>query len=237
MSEKCIKIPNFYLNNIPSNPVNNVAMICTASKGYENKYINLIYSHYIYCRKYNYDYILFTEVTDKPKWEIIYKSNEVLEKHNYETIIMIDADIFIQSTSPNLVSLLNECSIYIANGISQRPNSGLIMLRNDTHALMFLKRILEIQNPQKIELKNRVTDKGENGAVIQVLSHEYFDDKKFILDYKWNNTIPERECYFKHFTNYMKSQFRNDNNEIYSKIKTDELYQHFIRWFNSPSSK
>jgi len=233
MNEKYNKIQNFYLNTLPLESKNKIAMICTASNGYEKKYSNLLYSHYIYCKKYNYDYILFTEAIDKPKWEIIYKTNKLLQKNIYQILIMIDADIFIQFNSPNIISILsNKFSIYIANGVSKRVNSGLIVLQNNKHALEFFNRIMKLENPEKIELKNRVTKEGENGAVIQVLNNNYFNNKKFILDNKWNNTIPNKECYFKHYTNYMKKYFQNDNKNIYNKIKKEELYEYFIKLLN-----
>ncbi len=224
------KLPNFYLNNFPCNTSNKIAMLCTASNGYEKKYINLIYSQYIYCQKYNFDYILFTKYKDKPNWEIIYKGLELQKKNIYDFMITIDADIFIDYNSPNIISSLNnKYDIFLVNGISKRVNSGMIVLKNENSSLEFFQRVLKLKDYKKIMPENRVSVAGENGAVIQVLNDTFFDDKKFILDYKWNNTLRNRNCYFKHYTNAMTMFFNTDNKNIYETFKNDKLYKILIQ--------
>ena len=199
-------------------------MICTATNGYQNKYINLIYSQYIYCKNYNFDYILITKSNDNPYWNIINNGYELLNKNIYDFLILIDADIFIKDNSPNIILSLNNNnnSIFIANGVSKRVNSGLVILRNNEHSKIFLEKTFLLKDPNLILPENKAP--GENGAVIQVLKDNFFNDKLFILDNIWNNTIKNKDCYFIHYTNYMKDAFDKDNNNIYNNIKNDTLY-------------
>ena len=218
------KLPNFYLNDLNSNPTNKIVMLCTATNRYEKKYINLIYSQYIYCRKCNFDYILITKSDVSHYWNILHKGYELLNKNKYDFLILIDADIFIKNNSPNIIFSLNnnKNSIFIAKGISNRPNSGLVILRNDEYSKVFLEKTFLLKNNNLILPENKAP--GENGAVIQVLKYDFFSDKLFILDNIWNNTIKSRDCYFVHYTNYMTKYFNTDNKNIYENFKNDKLY-------------
>lgn len=184
-----------------------IIFYCVASDDYIEKYKRCIDSHQKYCDKNNYSYFLDndkTKITQRKDW--YWKKIEELQKFlkDYDIIILIDADCEIKNNCPTIESILTEKSIYYVLGISNRPNSGFLIIKSNSTGSNFINEILK---RRYIPCPETHKSKGENGVVIWVLSE--LDDKQE-LSLQWNCSQPEYidNAYIIHYTNNMKEFYK-----------------------------
>jgi hypothetical protein len=185
-----------------------IALSCIASEDYLEKYKKCVDSQRSYCEKYRYDYYLNSDTTDIAHWKDwywkkIHEALQLLEK--YDFVVIIDADCEITESAVNIESELDDNSIYYVLGISNRPNSGFLIIRNDRRGIDFLTDLLEKRH-QTLPEQYRST-KGENGHVIWCLGNDSSKTKE--LNLKWNCSQPEHinDAYIIHYTNKMRQHY------------------------------
>ncbi len=202
-------------------------MLCIATDNYLTKFSSFLFTHYQYCKKHEIKYQLITKNMPKihPKWLKIWMAIKLLKNEDINHLILIDSDICIGQDSPNILKNISSKSIHLCRGISERPNSGLIVFNNDQHSKEFLANIFE-DRANSVDESDFVTPEGENGHVIKY--SKIFKEHIKILPNIWNNTVPERECFFKHYTNLMKSNFVHDAQQLKAKISDTSEYRLFI---------
>lgn len=179
----------------------NVLIFTIATGGYHWLYRNNIESQRQYASKYGYTY----SVVDRPQvslagkeivWLKLYLIAEAL-KNSYDWVVFLDADTEVKPRCPDIVSLDTENkSIYMANGYSNRVNSGVLIFRNDRNSREFIKTVCENHlNPIP---EHDSVGWGENGHVIH-----YAKNNKHVkvLDKKWNNNShPDLQDYIRHYS-------------------------------------
>jgi len=188
----------------------NITLLCIASEDYLEKYKRCILSQKNYCKKNKYNYCLDTELTDIKHWKDWYWKKIIGAKKLLPTcdfLVIIDCDCEITDLAEPIESVIDENSIYYVNGISSRPNSGFLIIKNNPRGENFLNNVLSKRDkefPQGFR-----SDKGENGQVIWELSENSSQTKEIPL--KWNCSQPEflKDAYIIHYTNKMKNYLEN----------------------------
>ncbi|MFB0982303.1 MAG: putative nucleotide-diphospho-sugar transferase [Alteromonadaceae bacterium] len=128
----------------------------------------------------------------------------------YDTVIFLDADTVVNADCPALSSVLeNDKHIYMAKGYSQRFNSGVLIAKNNEHAISWITRVLDFRL-SKVQKENDV-GWGENGHIIELSKGISFIKE---LDQKWNNT----------FDNHLEDYIRHSN---CGPMRTDFLHNFF----------
>ena len=190
-------------------------ILCTASDNYVEKYKPCINSQISYCKKHNYEYKLVSGKKEERNWKRS-KIDELINllKTTKKDVLLIDADCLIKEDCPRLEILLNDKSIYYANGKSGRLNSGVLYFKNNNTSLDFLKDLKEKLKYSVPRGKDYyVTKEGENGHIIW-LKAEYEETNRNIfqeISKKWNCSSPafKDEAYILHFTNDLKEEYKN----------------------------
>jgi hypothetical protein len=185
-----------------------IAFSCVASSDYVEKYHLCIKSQKEYCEKNQYDYYLESDSTGINDWrEWYWKKIYTLKKfyHEYDFFVLIDADCEIKNITPTIESIIDDNFVYYVLGISNRPNSGFMIFKNNVESQNLIESILQKRN---IECPKKFKSKGENGAVIWALD-EISSGKKE-LDIKWNCSSPEymNDAFVIHYTNKMRDFFK-----------------------------
>jgi hypothetical protein len=184
-----------------------IIFYCVASQDYVKKYNKCINSQQAYCIKNNYKYILDTNedrIVTKKDW--YWKKIEGLPYlfKEADAIVLIDADCTIKDNCPPIESVLSEKSIYYVLGISNRPNSGFLIIKSNETGSNFINEVLKRRYIPSPEIHK---SKGENGVVIWVLSEM---DDKHELPLKWNCSQPNfiNDAYIIHYTNMMREFYK-----------------------------
>lgn len=185
-----------------------IALSCIASIDYLEKYKKCIESHRHYCKKFNYEYHLNTESENINHWKDWYWKKIIEAKKlltNYDFIVIIDCDCEITTKAESLETILDQNSIYYVLGISGRPNSGFLIIKNNSCGNNFLQDLLLKRN-QSLPDKYKST-KGENGHVIWALGENPDSSKE--LEMKWNCSQPEHieKAFIIHYTNKMRNYY------------------------------
>lgn len=189
----------------------NIALLCIASDDYLKKYKKCIMSQEIYSKKNNYNYILNSDPTDIVHWKDwywkkIHEAKKLLD--NFDYLIIIDADCEVTSNAISIESVLDNNSIYYVLGISNRPNSGFFIIKNNLQGHKFLDNVLK---KRKKEFPiNLSSTKGENGHIIWDLIENKYNIKE--LPICWNCSQPEfiDQAYIIHYTNKMKPYYTEE---------------------------
>lgn len=189
-----------------------IIMSCSASPDFVVKYKKCLESQKNYCEKYNYDYA----IDDNPlesgqtnaewKWKKHYTLFKYRKTH--DIFVSIDADCMIKDITPPLESVIDDHDIYYVNGISNRPNSGFLIVKNTAIGNFFHEELIRRRNnpvPENCKVKVH----GDNGHVIWVLSE--LKNKAKELPIEWNCSQPEfqNSAYILHYTNKLKSKFKD----------------------------
>ncbi|MEI4474252.1 FkbM family methyltransferase [Frigidibacter sp. MR17.24] len=181
--------------------------LCVATDGYDLIWDFCLQSQSDYCAKHGIEYRLVRGVSDQlnGKWIKLREAADLLKSGH--TVLVVDADVQITRDTPHFsAAMLDEDrSIFIANGISGRANSGVMMLRG-TRAIEFLETCLANKD-KPVNPENFVTTDGENGHIIEALQLDSFVTERGILSNEWNCTLPEKasSAFFRHYTNRLRS--------------------------------
>ncbi|WP_052691901.1 hypothetical protein [Teredinibacter purpureus] len=169
----------------------NSLLFSLATGGFQWRYRTCLQSHKAFAQKNGYLY----SVVDRPKvstldldvvWLKIFLLREALKK-DYEWVVFLDADTEVTPRCPPFEQLNSfNKSIYMANGYSERVNSGVIILRNDAHSRAYIETI--IKNCQEALPEEDDVGWGENGHVIHYAKS---NPHVHLLDHRWNNNRDE----------------------------------------------
>lgn len=189
----------------------NIIFLCVASEDYLKKYKKCISSQENYCKKNNYTYYLDSNNSDIIHWKDWYWKKIISAKNLLPTsdyLVIIDSDCEITNIAEPIESVIDENSIYYVNGISGRPNSGFLIIKNNNRGNKFLDNVLNKRGktfPQHFQ-----STKGENGQVIWELSENSSQTKEIPL--KWNCSQPDflKDAYVIHYTNKMKDYYKEE---------------------------
>ncbi len=179
-----------------------------AFNGYDSIWAKPLRSQKAYATSKGYDYTLLGQGVTTPlamesAWMKIPLLIAAMDA-GYDWIAFIDADAEIKERCPSLDTLAQgDKSVFLANGFSGRPNTGVIIVRNSPSARRFLKAGLNIAG-QRLPPKDRV-GWGENGEVIHLARKS---GCVAIIDGRWNNNHQtELEDYIRHYTGPMRKAF------------------------------
>jgi hypothetical protein len=187
-----------------------IAFCCTASQDYLEKYDRCYGSHQAYCEKFNIDYKLdnepLKEGQTRAEWYWRKLSSTLPYFECYDYVVVIDIDIEITNKTPDIRSIIDDNSIFYANGISKRPNSGFLIIKTDEIGKKFIKEVL---NSRNTKVGKGFGAPGENGHVIKYL--HFNPEKSKEISSLWNNTDPNKinEAYLLHYTNKLSSYYDN----------------------------
>ena len=123
----------------------------------------------------------------------------------YDWILFVDADCEIRPTCPPVQSVERSGkAIYVANGFSGRPNSGVVIVKRTPEAIDFFRRILQAADRSDLPEEDRAPY--ENGHFIHYAkSCEAVE----ILESAWNNnrdgSLPD---FVRHYTGPLKGAYR-----------------------------
>ena len=164
-----------------------ILMFSIATNGYDFGYQHCIASHKAYASRFNMHYQVVTKPRFSPlggevAWLKITLIQEALLA-GYDWVFFVDADTQIMSRAPNILNQQDfGYDFYLANGYSNRLNSGVILVRNSDISKDLIAQIINnctLKLPSKDEV-----GWGENGHVIHFLSHH---SHLKVLGQRWNN--------------------------------------------------
>lgn len=199
----------------PPSKAAKATVLTVSTPNYSKEWRFCIDSQIKYSRRYNF----FSKVVDPigieghAKWAKLILALEILKDGH--DVLLIDADAEISHTCPSFIEILNEhinYDIFIANGISGRPNSGVMILRGGTNscAIKFLEQILKARNTA-VPKEDFVTGEGENGHVIHFLKQEPYKSKYYELSQQWNCSLVSkaRNAFIRHYTNDLRRHLKS----------------------------
>lgn len=169
--------------------------------GYDAIWEDCVNATKAYCDRLQYSFCIvgqdtYTDLSMESAWVKIPLIIAAIDAGHQE-LMFIDSDARPSADCPNFSDLFSEGKdVYIANGFSGRPNSGVMIIRPSRKSRAFFKEVLEIAG-KKIPRKH-VVGWGENGEVINVASRsETFQS----ISHKWNNNRdPELDDYVRHYS-------------------------------------
>lgn len=181
-------------------PPTKTLVFSIAMNGYQLLYKHCLSSHQRYAKRCNYDYIAVTQpaytmLGVECCWLKLTLIKQALLA-GYTDVLFIDADAEVKNSAPALDTIKQiDKHLYLANGYSNRFNSGVIYARAHASVIDWLNRVLAAKDggiPNEDDV-----GWGENGYVIH-----FAKQCEFIatLDSKWNNTWqPELADYIRHY--------------------------------------
>ena len=189
----------------------NIIFLCVASDDYLKKYKKCISSQENYCKKNNYTYYLDSDNSNITHWKDWYWKKIISAKTLLPTsdyLVIIDSDCEITNIAEPIESIIDNNSIYYVIGVSGRPNSGFLIIRNNARGNSFLKNVLD-KRYKEFPTEFRA-DKGENGQVIWELFENKNETKEIPL--RWNCSQPKflKDAYVIHYTNKMKNYYKEE---------------------------
>jgi hypothetical protein len=188
------------------------AVLTIATKDYAEQWRFCIQSQSNYCKREGYEYHVIDPKGEilHPKWMKLQTALKLLETGC--NVFLIDADAEITSRCPPFMSIFEEypsSDILFVNGISGRPNSGVLFFRggNSSIAKQFLQECLS-RKKDTIPSEDFVTPEGENGHVIHLLKLPAYKERSHNLSILWNCSIPDYadEAYVRHYTNLLREK-------------------------------
>jgi len=205
-----------------------IKILCVADTEYIKKYQPCIDSQIDYAKFHNYEHILITGEKEGRNWKHSKIDElEFLLKNTQDDIILIDGDCYIKDSCPPINFTIEKKSIYYVDGKSGRLNSGFLYFKNDEYSLEFVKELKEKLNfPVPRGKGYYVTKEGENGHIIWV-KNEWEDADKNIfkkISKLWNCSSPKikETAHILHFTNDLKLEIRNYNEEYFRSSSKDK---------------
>jgi hypothetical protein len=180
-------------------------VVCVALNGYQIRYRPALRSHRRYCRRYGYGYVL----ADRPRRRRVPRRSAAWLKIDlvlaalragHPAVLLVDADARISGRAPDFRTVfVPGKDVYLANGRSGRPNSGVIVARDSAASRGFFARVREsADRPAPDGRWGDWVDWGENGHVISAWAGFGAGAE---LDPAWNNTTdPGRPDYIRHQT-------------------------------------
>ncbi|KUJ84922.1 hypothetical protein AWR36_004600 [Microbulbifer flavimaris] len=180
-----------------------------ATDNYDKAFAKIIKTHERYARKYGHDYQLISGPgSDVLGREVAWLKIPLLigaMDAGYEAVMFVDGDAEIQKKCPNFVDLFeDDADVYLANGHSGRPNSGVIIVKATPESKALLERVLQDFGKPLSQIDT--VGWGENGYVIHEV-RKYARYKNISL--RWNNTWDvELKDYIRHYTGPMRAHYK-----------------------------
>ncbi len=174
-----------------------------ATNGYAYLFKSYLRSQRDYARKQGYDYvvvrrprIIWRNSGHDSAWLKIPLMVAALLK-GYRWVVFIDADCDVQAECPGVDSVEKPGScVYVSNGFSGRPNSGVMIVKNSEKAMAFFRRLIEASDREDIPAEDWAPF--ENGHFIHYARQW---DGLHILDPMWNNNRDaDMDDYVRHYS-------------------------------------
>jgi len=188
-----------------------IKFCCTASEDYLEKYKRCYVSQLDYCEKNGIDYALdskpLRDGQSRSEWYWRKLSSTLQYFKDYDYLVIIDIDIEIKSNTPDIRTIIDNNSIFYVNGISNRPNSGFLIIKTDEIGKTFINQVLK--NRYKPVAK-KFKAPGENGHIIEYLNNN--PDKIKELSIEWNCSNPKHmdKSFLLHYTNQLSKYYTRD---------------------------
>lgn len=184
-------------------------VLAVATRDYMDKWAFCLESHTAYCHTHGYGCAHMDPAGSElhPKWAKLEIALFFLKKGR--DLILIDADAEFTDSCPPFMNILSENpqkDIFYVNGISGRPNSGVLIMRGgDSTAVAFLQECLA-RRQETVPKEDFVTKEGENGHIIMLLKQPEYASKAMELPKIWNCSDPAcyTEAFVRHYTNKLK---------------------------------
>lgn len=179
----------------------NVLMFTLALNGFDKLFKHNIKTQERYAKRCGFHF----QVVSQPSiaklgmelvWLKLTLMREALEV-GYDWVLYVDADAEVKVDAPDMLTeAVCGKTFYLANGISGRLNSGVILMRNTPHALPLLETIID--NAQQPIPDEDDVGWGENGHVIHYLKNS---PHLQVLSGKWNNnSLTDLADYIRHYS-------------------------------------
>jgi FkbM family methyltransferase len=127
-----------------------------------------------------------------------------------EDLLLIDADAEFSPAAPAFGSVLSEhpnADILFVNGISGRPNSGVMIMRGGAgSAATALMETCLANRETPVPKEDFVTAEGENGHILHFLKQPRFAERAAALPLAWNCTVASgfSTAFVRHYTNELR---------------------------------
>lgn len=187
-------------------------LLSVSTPDYLRMYDREIQSQRAYAQKYDLRFSPVNPGHVRPgeaKWQKLKQLHTHLLE--YDVVLLLDTDCLVREHAPDICAELVEGKwVYMARGVSNRFNSGVMLLVRHQQSIDFVQAIL-MSRGQRLQPKNIVSAEGENGHVIEMAEHPRFAGIVHELSYRWNNnqylTQPE---YIRHYSGPMKKWHGRD---------------------------
>jgi hypothetical protein len=182
-----------------------------ALNGYDAAYRNCINSQRKYAARLGVDFVSVVrpKLVSDPAFSAWLKVPIMLDalKSGYSEVAYIDADCMVRKTAPDFRTLVREApaSTLMANGMSGRLNSGVMLARSDASSISFFEKVMD-SLAIAIPAEDRANLKFENGNIIYSARG---DASVGVMDQAWNNTFdPTLDDHIRHFTGPLRAEYR-----------------------------
>lgn len=176
-------------------------ILSIALNGYQWIYKKELDSHKRYANKNGYDYQAitrpyFSSLGVECCWLKLTLMRAALLA-GYQHVMFIDADAMVKHNCPPVeILFIDNKHIYMAKGYSNRFNSGVLIVQNNTQVTDWLTRVID-SRMSNVANENSV-GWGENGHIIELSQNCPFICE---IDQKWNNTYDHHMADFIHHKN------------------------------------
>jgi len=183
-------------------------LLTVADPAFQIRWDFCVHSHKAYAARHGLTHIIYEAGSAglNLQWSKLWYILKHLE--NGQNIFFVDADAAITPATPYFKEWMDkfpEKSLFIAHGISGRPNSGVMMLRPTGRLKEFLRHVLN-HRLDRMPPEDYVSETDENGHLIHFLKEPRFAPVKQELELSWNCSRPEvKGAYIYHFTNHLRN--------------------------------
>lgn len=199
-------------------------ILSIALGGYRKLFAPCIETHLNYCRRHNYRYALIDHLPITPteaesawlKLPLVLSALHLA----FDWIGFIDADCEVRPFCPQIDSVARPGKyIYMAHGVTQRFNSGVIILKHDDRVKSVIETIIANAAFPVPEI-----DQGpyENGHVIRFCKNNDIVAK---LDDRWNNTsVLDDASFIQHYSGgILRQHYLRNNTGIAYRVQNKVL--------------
>lgn len=180
---------------------NKVIVFSLAMNGYQYLYRKNFETHRAYCKKNGYEYRLYNKPViscsgKECAWFKLYLMLKIFQE-DVDWVVFLDADTEVRTLAPAVETLSQENkSFYVANGYSERINSGVMIVKKDKKVSELMAKCLDsINMPLPVEDD---VGWGENGHIIHFFKNQPCVQ---LIDQRWNNNVdPNLDDYIRHYS-------------------------------------
>ena len=188
-------------------PTHEPILLTVADKTYQARWDFCVNSQCVYAQRHQLRHVIHDEGAEglNMLWSKLWYILHHLEKG--QQVFYVDADVVITPSAPHFGDEMDktpEKSLFMAQGISHRPNAGVMMARPTEIMKQFFRHVIS-RRQERMPPEDFVTETDDNGHIIHFLKESRFAGLRQELPLTWNCSRPEvKGVYLYHFTNILR---------------------------------